>query len=112
MEETNNRPLLDSLVDSKELQILKTMIPYMHQSQQKQLAMIIRFIELMKTTELFEQSENAYAQELKACSVESDTERLSKMLSAVKVFCSEQEKERIDMLLNVMEMSASCDGLL
>lgn len=105
MEETNNRPLLDSLVDSKELQILKTAIPYMQHPQQKQLAMTIRFIEFMKTTELFEETGNIYTQELKACSGESETQRLSKMLTAVKELCNENEKERIDMLLNVIEIS-------
>lgn len=105
MEETTNRPLLDSYVDSRELQMLKTVIPFMQQPQQKQLAMAIRFIEFIKTTELFEEKETIYAQELQACSGESDGERLSKMLMAVKSLCTEQEKERIDMLLNVIEMS-------
>ena len=38
MEETTTRPLLDTLIESRELQILKTVIPYMQESQQKNMA--------------------------------------------------------------------------
>ncbi len=105
MDETNKKPLLDSLVDSKELQILKTIIPYLPDLQQKRFAMTIRFIEFIKTTELFEQANRTYTQELHACSGESGQERMTKMLYAIKELCNKQEQEQIDMLLNIFEVS-------
>ena len=111
MEDNIKRPLMDTLVDSKELQILKTVIPFMHESQQKKCAMAVRFIELMKTTALFEDGNQDFSQELKACSGESNQERMSKMLYAVKDLCSEQEKEQIDLLINFCEMSSSCNTM-
>lgn len=105
MEGTKKRPLMDTLVDSNELQILKAAIPYMHTSQQKQCALAVRFIELMKTTALFEQGNQLYAQELQACSVTSEQDRIIQMLTAIKDYCSESEKEQLDLLLNFFEMS-------
>lgn len=107
MENNSKRPLMDSLVDSKELQMLKTLIPYMHESQQKTCAMAVRFIELIKTTALFDSTNNQFSQELQACSGESQQDRMMKMLNAIKTFCDEKEKEQIDMLLNFCEMSSS-----
>lgn len=105
MEDANKRTLLDSLVDSKELQILKTIIPYLHEAQQKNFAMAVRFIEFMKTTELFDQNNGESHQELQACSGETEQERMTKMLHAVKDLCSEQEQEQIDRIINMFEVS-------
>ena len=111
MEENIKRPLMDTLVDSKELQILKTVIPYMHESQQKTWAMAIRFVELMKTTALFENGNQEFSQELQACSGESSHDRMSKMLTAIKDFCSENEKEQIDLILNFFEMASTYETM-
>lgn len=109
MENKTKRPLLDSMVDSKELQILKTIVPYLHESQQKNFAMAIRFIEFIKTTELFEKENTQFNQELQACSGESDYDRTTNMFQAVKSLCTKREQEQIDMILNILEMSMMND---
>lgn len=103
MDEYNNRPLMDELIKSRELQMLKTMIPYMHESQQKTLAMAVRFIEFIKTTALFEEN-TVFAQELQACSGESQQDRMRKMLIAIRDYCNDNEKEQIDMIINFYEV--------
>lgn len=109
MEDANTRPLLDTLIESRELQILKTMVPYLHESQQKTMAMVIKLMEFQKTAALFDSSQESYSEELHACSGESDMERMTKMLGALRGFCSEKELENIDMILNFMEMTANYD---
>lgn len=109
MEETTTRPLLDTLIESRELQILKTVIPYMQESQQKNMAILIKFMELQKTAALFDAPDDDASQELHACAGESDTERLSKMLQAIRGFFSEKEAENIDMILNFLDMSTGYD---
>lgn len=105
MENIDKRPFLDTYVDSKELQILKTIIPYLKESQQKNIAMTVRFIELIKTNELFDSTQSKQCQELQACACDTEQERMSKMFHAVKKLCNEREQEQIDMLLNILEVS-------
>lgn len=103
MEENKKRPLIDSLIDTKELLILKSAVPYMDESQQKKFALAIRFIEFAKTIALFEENE-LYAQEIQACSSESAQERICHMLRSIKEYCSEVEKEQLETILNVLEV--------
>ena len=105
--ETQERPLLDALIESRELTILKTMVPYMHEEQQKKMAMLIKLIELQKTASLFGNNASVPVQELHACSAQSDTERYSQMLAAIRGYCYPKEQELIDTLLGFFEMSAS-----
>lgn len=105
MENIDKRPLLDTYVDSKELQILKTIIPYLKESQQRNIAMMVRFIELIKTNELFDAANNNQCQELTACACDTEEERMVKMFQAVKQYCSTKEQEQIDMILNFIEVS-------
>ncbi len=105
--ETQERPLLDSLIESRELTILKTMVPYMHEDQQKKMAMIIKLIEFQKTAALFESGSADQMQELHACGAQSDTERYSQMLTAIRGYCTPKEQETIDTVLSFFEMSAS-----
>ena len=112
MTETVEKPLLDSLIESRQLQILKTVVPYMHENQQKKLSMLIKLIEFQKTASLFDENSSAFSKELHACAYVSDSERISGMLGAIRKYCTEKEQENIDMILSFYEMSASCDGLI
>ena len=110
MTETIEKPLLDTLIENRQLQILKTAVPYMPENQQRKLSMLIKLIEFQKTALLFDESSSGFSRELHACACVSDGERISKMLGAIRRFCTEKEQESIDMILNFYEMSASCDG--
>lgn len=110
MTESTEKPLLDSLIESRQLQMLKTIVPYMHESQQKKISMLIKLIEFQKTASLFDESSSGFSQELHTCACISDNERISGMLNAMRKYCTEKEQESIDMILNFYEMSASCDG--
>ena len=45
--------LFDEQLQSKELQILKTSIPYLQEPQQKNLAIFAKILELQKTIHIF-----------------------------------------------------------
>ena len=81
----------------------------MQESQQKNMAILIKFMELQKTAALFDTPDDDASQELHACAGESDTERLFKMLQAIRGFFTEKEAENIDMILNFLDMSTGYD---
>lgn len=110
MNETIEKPLLDTLIESRELQIMKTMVPYMCKEQQKKISMIIKLIELQKTVSLFNSDNPEYTQELHACASVSESERITMMLSAIRTYCTEKERETIDTLLSFFEMSNSYES--
>ena len=102
MEELNKQPLIDSLIDTKEILMLKAAVPYLHENQQKKCAMAIRFIEFAKTLALFE--EDIFAQELQTCSADTNHDRFCNILRAIKDYCTAEEKEQIDTLIQVLEV--------
>lgn len=110
MNDDSEKTLLDTLIDSRELRILKTAVPYLKTEQQKQFSMIIKLIELQKTAALFH-TDRKNSSGLQACAGESEYERTVKMLGAVRELCTPKEQEMIDMFLNFYEIS-SADFLL
>lgn len=107
-----NACVLDSLIQSRELQMLKAVVPYICEPQQKTFSVLIKMVELQKTIQLFDGEPSMQAEELHICSNESQTERMCHMLNALKDFCTEQEQENIDLLLNFFDMFSSYETLL
>lgn len=106
-ENNTNQPVVDTLIQSRELQMLKSMVPYIEGSRQRMICLIIRLVELQKTIQLFDAEPQMQAAELHICANESPTERTCHMLNAMKEFCSPQEQENIDMILNFYDIYAS-----
>ena len=48
----------DQLVHSKDIQILKTMLPFIDGGQQMSLAILIQFIEFQNTVHIFQKDKN------------------------------------------------------
>lgn len=96
----SNITTFDSLVQTQQLQIIKAAIPYIQTSEQKFLSIYVKFLELNQTIHLFNKKDNA----LKACSVDTETESPTelpiRMLNDVRCYCTDSEKETIDMILN------------
>ncbi len=99
MEEMNITPF-DSMTQTRELQMLKTAIPYMKGKQKKQFAILIKYMELQNTLQLFSQEDSA----LSMCSADEEEHTMIPMLNEIRRFCSQKELETIDMLTNLLSM--------
>jgi hypothetical protein len=88
----------DSLVSDTHLQIMKAAIPYIAIPQQRILSLYVKFLEFSNTYQLV----HATTQEptLGICSVEAPKRNASEMLNAVKHYCSDPEKELVDLITN------------
>ncbi|RDU22999.1 hypothetical protein [Anaerosacchariphilus polymeriproducens] len=100
-DETNsNMTTFDSVIQTKQLQIIKAAIPYIQTTEQKFLSIYVKYLELNQTINLFNKKEDA----LKMCSVDSESdspnEKPIRMLNDIRNYCSDTEKETIDMILN------------
>lgn len=88
----------DNLVQTRELQMLKAMLPFVHTKNQMPLAILIQSMEFQHTVRMFQDNANA----LSAFSVKNDGDRRSTMLQTLKKFCTPKERETIDTILNIM----------
>lgn len=89
----------DAVVSSHQLQMLKAAIPYISASQQQVLSIYVKIMELTNTFQLVQKKE---VQSLGICSVSSQKKNVSEMLNSMKRFCTDEEKEMIDLLFNFL----------
>lgn len=92
MDEQNIFTPYDEAMQTKELQILKTILPYVDSNIQRQLSMLIQFIQIR----------NAGNISLTASEINPAIDKKTAMLSEIKKFCTPKEQETIDTLLNIM----------
>lgn len=90
----------DYMTQTRELQMLKTMLPYMKDAQKKQFAILIKYMELQNTIQVFSQEDKV----LSMCSVDEDNNNIVAMLNDLRTFCNTKEQETIDMLINMFSM--------
>ena len=98
MEQENYLTEYDGLVQTRELQMLKAMLPFAAPRSQMPIAMLIQTMEFQQTMRVFRNNANA----LSAFSVHNETDRRSAMLQTLKKFCTPRERETIDTILNIM----------
>ncbi len=106
------QPILDTLIQSRDLQMLKAMVPYLDRPRQRTVSMVIRLAELQKTMQLFQAAPELEAAELHSCENNSPTERTRLMLYAVKDFCTPQEAETIDNIVGFSDMYNSYETMM
>jgi hypothetical protein len=88
----------DAQIQTRELQMLKAILPFVHTSGQMPLAIMIQTMEFQNTMRYFRSQEN----QLSALSVASESDRKNALLQTLKRFCTPKERETIDTLLNIM----------
>ncbi len=88
----------DGLVQTRELQILKSMLPFASVKSQMPLAILIQTMEFRNTLRMFQNNANV----LSACSVNNEPDRRNAMIQTLRKFCTPKERETIDTLLNIM----------
>lgn len=99
MENTPFTPF-DHMTQTRELQMLKTMLPYMRESQKKQFAVLIKYMELQNTVQVFSQEDKV----LSMCSVDEGKKTTLALLNDLRQFCTEKEQESLDMFVNLFSM--------
>ena len=105
-ENDHTPPVLDTLIQNRPIQMLKAIVPYLYEPQQRMVSMMIRMIELQRTMQLFDAAPEMQAQELRICSNESPTERTHQILNVLREYCTPQERDQIDMLLNILDITS------
>ncbi len=98
--EQNALTPFDNMTQTRELQMLKTVVPYMKGEQKKQFAILIKYMELQNTIQVFSQEDKV----LSMCSVSEEENTTLAMLGELRKFCSEKELETLDMITNMVSM--------
>ena len=97
--------VFDTLTQSREIQMLKTAVPYMKQSQKKQFALLIKFMELQKAVQLFGSGGN---NTLATCEIPQEENNSLNMLNDIRKYATPKEQEMIDTFTNLFSMIALC----
>ncbi len=97
--------LYDSRLQSKEIQILKTALPFLAPSAQKSISMMISYFQMQKTIEFFDNPENS----MQICAAETGYDNSIEMLQAIREISSPQEQTQLDSVLNVLQLIATYD---
>ena len=98
--------LYDDRLQTKEIKILKTILPYLTPTTQKNISMLISYMQLQKTMEFFENPENT----MQIVAMEKK-DNAADILNAIRVHCNSQEQQQIDHLLNAMQMISTYEIL-
>lgn len=107
MEETFNSTPFDAMLQNRSIQMLKTIIPYAPSQQQRTLSILVKYMELGDTIAFFDNSIHS----MEICSEASPEENTIKMMSELRAFCTEKEKETLDNILNFFQMFSMYDVL-
>lgn len=99
---------IDTLIQDRHLEMMKAAIPYLNVSRQKNMAMMVKFMELQRTMALFQNPEN----NLRMCSEdENDQDAPIQMLTAIREYCTDREKDMIDNIINFVQMFSTYETL-
>jgi hypothetical protein len=97
----------DLETQSKNLQILKTIIPYLSGERQKNFAVMVKCLELKNVIDMFHEPPPSMCM----CSSVDPSEMTMQLFCDIKKFCTPTEQDSIDMLLTALQMFSSYDGL-
>lgn len=97
----------DIETQSRNIQILKTVIPYMDSPRQKTFALMVKFLELRNVASLFNQAPAS----LSMCSADDPSEKRMQLLADIKKFCTPAEQDSIDMMMTAFQMFSSYDTI-
>lgn len=92
--------IFDTLTQSRELQMLKTAIPYMQHTHKRQFALLIKYLELQRAMQVFVPGTSNLA----ACEIPAEENNTLNMLSEIRKFATPREQEMIDNVTNLVSM--------
>lgn len=98
MEEKNLFTPYDEMTQTKELQMLKTIVPFLAGPRKRQMAILVQYMEMQNTLRVF----SGAGTSLSACEIPEGSDRRTAMLGALRTYCSPKEQEMIDTFLNML----------
>ena len=96
----------DGLIQTRELQMQKSLLPFANVRNQMPLALFIQSMEFRNTVQMFQNNANV----LSACSINNEPDRRNAMMQTLRKFCTPKEKETIDTILNIMCVMEEING--
>ncbi len=103
--ENESLSLYDNRLQNKEINILKTILPYLGSTAQN-ISMMISYLQMQKTMEYFENPENTM--QIGAMEKKNST---SDILNAIRSIVTTMKKRQIDRVLNAMQMLSTYEIL-
>lgn len=97
----------DIETQSRNIQMLKTVIPYLSSARQKNFALLVKFLEFKNVASLFREESPS----LSMCSAEDPQERRLQLFHDIRKFCTPAEQDSIDMILTAFQMFSSYDTI-
>lgn len=97
----------DDVVQTRNVQILKSVVPFLDVRSQRPAAMLIQYMEMRNAYSAFSKPDNT----LTACALGEGTDRRSAILSAIRQYCTPKEQETIDTMLNLFCVMDNYDML-
>lgn len=107
MEEKNTSTAYDEMLNTRDVQILKSILPFLDFGARRQAAFLIQYLEFKQIRNVFSSRESSLA----ACAVPDTTDKRSAMLSAIRQYCTPKEQETIDTILNLFCIMDNYDTL-
>ncbi len=89
----------DEITQTKELQMLKTIVPYLSKDKQRPLVMMISCMAMLNSMKVLSETPA-----LSVAETETPSDRRIAMLNALKKYFSQSEQETIDNILNVFSI--------
>ena len=92
--------IFDTLTGSREIQMLKTAVPYMNHSQKRKFAILIKYMELQRAIQIF----SSGTASLSACEIPAEENNSLNMLNEMRKYANPREQEMIDNFTNLFSM--------
>ncbi|GMQ56848.1 hypothetical protein AN1V17_12420 [Vallitalea sediminicola] len=92
---------IDTIINSNEMNVVKAAIPYMNLDNQRNMAVLVKFMEFIKTVKLYN---NPTINEIPELNRTNITKR--DMLHALRSGCSDKNKQIIDIMLNIKNIQS------
>ena len=89
----------DEITQTKELQMLKTIVPYLSKDKQRPLVMMISCMAMLNSMKVLSETPA-----LSVAETETPSDRRIAMLNALKKYFSPSEQETIDNIINVFSI--------
>ena len=89
----------DEITQTKELQMIKTIVPYLSKDKQRPLVMMISCMAMLNSMKVLSETPA-----LSVAETETPSDRRIAMLNALKKYFSPSEQETIDNILNVFSI--------
>lgn len=98
--DSNKMTPFDKLISSRELQMLKLFLPYTPATNQKMLAICIKFMELKHTIQFFQHVQK----DIHAQAFEKPVSTPFDMLEELRPYLSDEEQAKMDSFLSIMNL--------